>query len=182
MKRVAINYSKMRSANRSLERNLIGPNRLIERDSPVLPRLIDWFLKNPLELKILHFLLAACMWVVSDDQLISCPNELVNSFENTLKLSTQSLMTDWRASKRVKRHWMNFTSTFASLAFSFYNRVLSYAWNFYCSNSRKWHFLSKATSLASIFSCFIPHNMPNSTAWHINEKSCHKLLENEKCQ
>ena len=84
----------MRSANRSLERNLIGPNRLIERDSPVLPRLIDWFLKTPLELKILHFLLAACMWVVSDDQLISCPNELANSFEKTLKLSTQSLMTD----------------------------------------------------------------------------------------
>ena len=88
MKRVAINYSKMRSADRSLERNLIGPNRLIERDSPVLPRLIDWFSKNPLELTILHFLLAACMWVVSDDQLISCPNELANSFENTLKLST----------------------------------------------------------------------------------------------
>ena len=64
MKRVAINYSKMRSADRSLERNLIGPNRLIERDSPVLSRLIDWFLKNPLELKILHFLLAACMWVM----------------------------------------------------------------------------------------------------------------------
>ena len=96
MKRVAINYSKMRSADRSLERNLIGPNRLIDRDSPVLPRLIDWFLKNPLELKILHFLLAACMWVVSDDQSISCPNELANSFENTLKLSTQSLMTDGR--------------------------------------------------------------------------------------
>ena len=88
MKRVAINYSKMRSADRSLERNLIGPNRLIERDSPVLPRLIDRFLKNPLELKILHFLLAACMWVVSDDQSISCSNELANSFENTLKLST----------------------------------------------------------------------------------------------
>ena len=78
----------MRSANRSLERNLIGPNRLIERDSPVLPRLIDWVLKNPLELKIHHFLLAACMWVVSDVQLIRCPNELVNSFKNTLKLST----------------------------------------------------------------------------------------------
>ena len=66
----------MRSANRSLEHNLIGPKRLIERDSPVLPRLIDWFLKNPLELTILQFLLTACMWVVSDDQLISCPNEL----------------------------------------------------------------------------------------------------------
>ena len=64
MKRDAINYSKMRSADRSLERNLIGPNRLIDRDSPVLPRLIDWFLKNPLELTILHFLLAACMWVM----------------------------------------------------------------------------------------------------------------------
>ena len=94
MKRVAINYSKMRSADRSLERNLIGPKKLIKHDSPVLPTLIDWFFKNPLELKILHFLLAACMWVVSDDQSISCPNELVNSFENTLKLSTQSLMTD----------------------------------------------------------------------------------------
>ena len=66
----------MRSADRSLERNLIGPNRLIERDSPVLPRLIDWFSKNPLELMILHFLLATCMWVVSDNQLISYPNEL----------------------------------------------------------------------------------------------------------
>ena len=76
MKRVAINYSKMRSADRSLECNLIGPYKLIERDSPVLPRWIDWFSKNPLELTILHFLLAACMWVVSDDQLISCPNEL----------------------------------------------------------------------------------------------------------
>ena len=76
MKRVAINYSKMRSADRSLECNLIGPNRLIERDSPVLPRLIDLFSKNPLELMILHFLLAACMWVVSDNQSISCPNEL----------------------------------------------------------------------------------------------------------
>ena len=96
MKRVAINYSKMRSADRSLERNLIGPNRLIERDSPVLPRLIDWFLKNPLELKILHFLLAACMRVVSDDQSISCPTEFANSFENTVKLSTQSLMIDGR--------------------------------------------------------------------------------------
>ena len=93
MKRVAINYSKMRSADRSLECNLIGPNRLIERDSPVLPRLIDWFSKNPLELMILHFL-ATCMWVVIDDQSISYPNELANSFENTLKLSTQSLMTD----------------------------------------------------------------------------------------
>ena len=93
MKIVAINYSKMRSADRSFERNLIGPNRLIERDSLVLPRLIDWFLKNPLELKILHFLLAACMWVESDVQLISYPNELDNSFENPLKLSTQSLMT-----------------------------------------------------------------------------------------
>ena len=88
MKRVAINHSKMRSVDRSLQRNLIGPNRLIERDSPVLPRLIDWFLKNPLELKILHFLLAACVWVVSDDQSIRRPNELGNSFENTLKLST----------------------------------------------------------------------------------------------
>ena len=78
----------MRIANRSLERNLRGPNRLIERDSPVLPRLIDWFLKNPLELKIIHFLLAASMWVVSDVQLNRCPNELVNSFKNTLKLST----------------------------------------------------------------------------------------------
>ena len=78
----------MRRANRSLERNLIGPKRLIERDSPVLPRLIDWFLKNPLELKILHFFLAACMWVVCDDQSISYSNELGNSFENTLKLST----------------------------------------------------------------------------------------------
>ena len=78
----------MRSAYRSLERNLIGPNRLIERHSPVLPRLIDWFSKNPLELTILHFLLAACMWGVSDDQLISCHNELANSFENTIKLST----------------------------------------------------------------------------------------------
>ena len=78
----------MSSGNRSLERNLIGPNRLIERDSPVLPRLIDWFLKNPLELTILHFLLSSSMWVVSDDQLIRCPNELENSFENTLKLST----------------------------------------------------------------------------------------------
>ena len=78
----------MRSADRSLERNLIGPNRLIERDSLVLPRLIDWFFKNPLELTILHFLLAACMRVVSDDESISRPNELVNSFENTLKLST----------------------------------------------------------------------------------------------
>ena len=89
MKRVAINYSKMRSADRSLERNLIGPNRLIERDSPVLPRLIDWFSKNPLELTILHFLLAACMWVVSDDQSIRCPNEMGKSFENTLKVSTR---------------------------------------------------------------------------------------------
>ena len=76
MKRVAINYSKMRSADRSLERNLIGPNRLIERDSPVLPRLIDSLLKTPLEPTNHHFLLTACMWVVSDDQLISCPNEL----------------------------------------------------------------------------------------------------------
>ena len=66
MKRVAINYSKMRSTDWSLERNFIGPNKLIERDSPVLPRLIDWFLKNPLELMILHFVLAAWMWVVSD--------------------------------------------------------------------------------------------------------------------
>ena len=28
------------------------------------------------------------MWVVSDDQSISCSNELANSFENTLKVST----------------------------------------------------------------------------------------------
>ena len=78
----------MRRADRSLERNLIGPKRITERDSPVLSRLIDLFSKNPLELTILHFLLAACMWVVSDDQSISYANELGNSFENTLKLST----------------------------------------------------------------------------------------------
>ena len=78
----------MRSADRSLERNFIGPKRLIERDSPVLPRLIDWFLTNPLELTILHFLLAARMWGVSDNQSISYSNELGKSFETSLKLST----------------------------------------------------------------------------------------------
>ena len=94
----------------------------------------------------------------------------------------QSLMLEWRASKRVKRHCMNFTSTFASLIFSFYNRVLSYAWNLYSSNSRKWHFLSKATSLASIFSSFNPHNISYSQASHINEKSFLQLLQNETCR
>ena len=67
---------------------MIGTKRLIERDSPVIHRLIDCFKKNPLELTILHFLLAACMLVVSDDQSISCPNDFGNSFENTLNLST----------------------------------------------------------------------------------------------
>ena len=67
---------------------MIGTKRLIERDSPVIHRLIDCFKKNPLELTILHFLLSACMLLVSDDQSISCPNDLGNSFENTLNLST----------------------------------------------------------------------------------------------
>ena len=43
---------------------------------------------------ILHFLLAACMWVVSDDQSIRCPIELGNSFENTLIVSTPTTY-DW---------------------------------------------------------------------------------------
>ena len=67
---------------------MIGTKRLIERDSPAFHRLIDCFKKNPLELRILHFLLFACMLLVSDDQSISCPNDLGNSFENTLNLST----------------------------------------------------------------------------------------------
>ena len=67
---------------------IIGRKRLIERDSPVIHRLIDCFIKNPLELTILKILLAACMLVVSDDQSISCPNDLGNSFDNTLNLST----------------------------------------------------------------------------------------------
>ena len=67
---------------------MIGTKRLIERDSPVIHRLIDCFIKNPLELTILKILIAACMLVVSDDKSISCPNDLGNSFENTLYMST----------------------------------------------------------------------------------------------
>ena len=67
---------------------MIGTKRLIERDSPAFHRLIDCFKKNPLELTILHFPLAACMLVVSDDQSISCPMTWGNLFENTLNLST----------------------------------------------------------------------------------------------
>ena len=166
MNRVAINYSKMRSADRSLERNLIVPKWLIERDSPVLQRLIDWFLKNPLELTIHHFLLAACMWVMINR--LAIPMSWETHLKPLWNWVPQSLMTEWQASKRVKSNWMKFTSTLASLAFSFYDRVLSYARNLYCSNSRKWHFLSKAKTLASIFSSFIPHNMRYSQAWHIN--------------
>ena len=78
----------MRSANRCLERILIGPKRLIVFDCQVHQRLIDHFFKNPLEVTILQFLLVACMWMLSDDQSIRCPNELGNSFENTLIVST----------------------------------------------------------------------------------------------
>ena len=78
----------MRSADRRLERISIGPNLLIVFDCQVHQRLIDQFFKNPLEVTILQFLLVACMWVVSDDQSIRCPNEMGNSFENTLKVST----------------------------------------------------------------------------------------------
>ena len=88
MKSFAIKYSSMRSADRRLERISIGPNQLIVFDRPVPQRLIDHCFINPLEVTILQLLLVACMWVVSDDQLISCPNELANSFENTLKRST----------------------------------------------------------------------------------------------
>ena len=70
----------------------------------------------------------------------------------------QSLMTEWRASKRVKRHCMNFTTAFALLAFALYNLSASYAWNLYSSNSSSWYFLSKDVRLASIFSRFIAHN------------------------
>ena len=78
----------MRSADRRLERISIGPYRLIVFDSQVHQRLIDQFFKNQLEVTILQFLLVACMWVVSDDQSVRCPNEMGNSFENTLKVST----------------------------------------------------------------------------------------------
>ena len=43
---------------------------------------------------ILHILLAASMLLVSDDQSISYPNDLGNSFENTLNLSTL-IAYDW---------------------------------------------------------------------------------------
>ena len=78
----------MRSADRRLERISIGPKLLIVFDRPVHLRLIDHFFINPIEVTILQLLLVACMWVVSDDQSISCPNELGNSFENTLIVST----------------------------------------------------------------------------------------------
>ena len=78
----------MRSADRRLGRISIRPKLLIVFDKPVHLRLIDHFFKNPLEVTILQFLLVACMWVVSDDQSIRCPNEMGNSFENTLKVST----------------------------------------------------------------------------------------------
>mgnify|MGYP007055243372 CR=1 FL=1 len=67
-------------------------------------------------------------------------------------------MTEWVASKCVKRHCMNFPTALASLPFSLYNRSLLYAWNLYSSNSSIWYFLSKAVTLASIFSSFIAHN------------------------
>ena len=88
MKSFAIKYSTMRSADRRLERISIGPKLLILFDRPVHLRLIDQFFINPLEVMILQFLLVACMWVESDDQSIRCPNEMGNSFENTLKVST----------------------------------------------------------------------------------------------
>ena len=148
----------MRSADRRLERISIGPKRLIVFDWQVHLRLIDHFFINPLEVSILQLLLVACMWVVNDDQSIRCPNELGNLFENTLKVSTRSLMTEWWASKRVKRHCMNFTTAFALLAFALYNLSVSYAWNLYSSNSSSMYFLPKATRLASIFSRFTAHN------------------------
>ena len=43
---------------------------------------------------ILHFLLAASMLLVIDDQSISYPNDLGISFENTLNLSTL-IAYDW---------------------------------------------------------------------------------------
>ena len=78
----------MRSADRRLGRISIPSKLLIVFDKPVHLRLIDHFFINPIEVTILQLLLVACMWVVSDDQSISYSNELGNSFENTLKLST----------------------------------------------------------------------------------------------
>ena len=88
MKSFAIKYSTMRSVDRRHERISIGPKRLIVFYSQVHQRLIDQFLKNLLKVTILQFLLVACIWVVSDDHSIRCPNEMGNSFENTLKVST----------------------------------------------------------------------------------------------
>ena len=90
-------------------------------------------------------------------------------------------MTQWVASKFVKRNCMNFPTALASLPFSLYNRSLLYAWNLLATNTSCLYFLSKAGRLASIFSSFIVHN-GCCQASLVNTKPCHKLVDKVKCR
>ena len=78
----------MRSVDRRLERILIGPKRVIMFDSSVHQKLIDFCFKSPLEVMRLQVHMIACKWVVSDDQSIRYPNELGNSLEISVNVST----------------------------------------------------------------------------------------------
>ena len=88
------------------------------------------------------------------------------------------LMTERWSSNWERTHGMTFTSTLASLTFSFYNIAFSNAWNLYSSNSSSWYFLSKAITQASIFSNFIAHNGLSSRLtdkwqdWPLNSGQC----------
>ena len=135
--------STMRCADRRLDCISIGPKRHIVFDWPIHQRLIDHFSRKPLEVTILQFLLVACMWVVSDDQSIRCPNELGNSFENTLIVSTPSAY-DWvtgveTCEKAV--HQLYHRLRIISLVL--YNLSVSYAWYLYSSNSSSMYFFLK---------------------------------------
>ena len=108
----------------------------------IIQRLIDHFLKIPLDHMLHHFVLTAWIWVVCDDQSISYQKLLGNLFEDTLKLSTPSTY-DWvRGVKKCKSHCMNFPTALAS-PFSLSNRALLYAWNLYSSYTSSGTFFLK---------------------------------------
>ena len=101
--------------------------------------------------------LIACGWQVMINKwviLVSLKIHLKRLWKWVLRL----LMTERGSSNWVRTHGMNFTRTLASLPLSLYNSALSNAWNLYSSNSSIWYFLSKAITLATIFSSFIAHN------------------------
>ena len=112
--------------------------------------------------------ISSSSWFVTSTRLIACGLQaMINKRLILVSLKThltilwkgvpRFLMTE-RWSNWVRTHGMNITSTLASLPFSLYNSALSNAWNRYSSNASIWYFLSKAVTLASIFSSFIAHN------------------------